>query len=230
MRHKSLVFVVSWIVCAMVTSIFAQGTREWAKRHGDLVVDGETHAVWRYIHTSDSVSPFIVRRLHEDDAAHRLVIRTDFDMNTGDVVITIEFQGAGEVLTFDMAADDIDPVTTISFGGGQASLSYLDWITEMGPDPKIFPPAFKTAGQALIATASTDFQDALRRLALVGCTESLQMYSVAQMYAEVFYNDIKCDDPPREKATVASQLIPQFDPIALPPDAFEQQFGSAYFE
>lgn len=51
-----------------------------------------------------------------------------------------------------------------------------------------------------------------------------------RMFGEFFFDDASYTQPPPEKATLNLQPVFPFDPDVTPPDSFELEFGSAYYE
>ena len=51
-----------------------------------------------------------------------------------------------------------------------------------------------------------------------------------RMFGEFFFDDVSYTQPPPEKATLNLQPVFPFDPDVTPPDSFELEFGSAYYE
>lgn len=219
-RNIALLLSTVFAFVAVVPPCSAQ-TREWAKRSGEVVADGEVHGKWSYIHTSDGLSPHTGRRLYKDEADNLLVIRFDFDSDNGVDTTTIEHLGTGEVVA--IVVEDSQSIT-VEFDGDDVVVLYDDIIAEKG-----IPQGSKDAGATLIANASQDFRTALDRLAGVGCNESKELYLLAVTFADLLLGIDDCHETPVDN-TATLELVTEFDPYEALPDEFEELFGGHYFE
>lgn len=225
MRWRTVILAV--VIWCVVEPSVAQSARQWRKWHRHVAGDGQSGAEWTYIGTSDQGDPYLARRLYKDSSGSRLVQRTSNDRVTYDTTHSIQHLDTGEILTFEQ--DATLKTLTVAFGSQQVVMQLDDLIAYGGPNGSVIPPTIKTAGIALIAGASQQFQAALKQLASIGCYESTELYLTAVLYAHLFYDDVDCKKVPSEKAS-GPVLIRNFDPYVTPPDAFEQQFGAAYYQ
>ena len=226
LRTTALLGLATFLLVATADPIAAQSN--WSKRSEDVVVDGDTHAKWSCIYKKGA--PHESRMLYEDADGRPLVIRATPDSTDPNLsTVSIEDLASGEVLLF--AFDEADKLVTLSLGASQVVIDFDEVIAEMGPDGTQFPTSIASASQALIGGASQDFQDSLRRIAEVGCYDSIDIYVVAVRYAHLFYSDIDCAAPPNgSMKTQVLALTPDFDPSTDAPTPFEVQFGQAYYQ
>jgi hypothetical protein len=197
--------------------------QSWAKVTAEIKVDGDIHGTWSKIFTSDS-GPHRSRLLYQDMDEDLLVIRHSVE----DQRTSVEYLATGEELFFDFV-DDPYRILTITYGTNAVDINFGEVEGEFGIDGTEFPQSLITAGQALIANASTAFQDALFRLAKVGCYDTFEIYDVVVPYAHIFYNDVDCKSVPSNHPGI-KDIVHDFDPRVNPPDAFEEQFGQAYYQ
>lgn len=177
--------------------------------------------------TSDSEFPYESRILYEDEFGRRLVIRKRFLDDTGYGTTTIEWPDRSESVVFELA-----PGISLTVRHTQETLviDTQTTVMEMGPDPRSLRPADRAAGLALISSASEEFRAALRSLAEVGVYESMFFTGVGNWMSQLFFHDIPSGFPAKGPTTMEKTIVVGFDPMVVPPDAFEQAFGAAYFE
>jgi hypothetical protein len=196
------------------------------KYHKQLVFDDVLHAEWTYIGTPGG-SPYKARLLYKDGTGHLLVIRTLRGGGSG-ALNSIEHPATQELMTFQKpsSADSM----TVALGAQQVVIT-LSEVAAVSTDELVFPAAVKAQASSLLATASPEFRDALRQLALVACGSSADLHRIGALYAHLFYDDIACGTPPRSlKQAPVTAEVKAFDANQTQPDAFDSLFGQHYFE
>lgn len=223
---KSTIVLVIVLLIATTLAI-AQSPRDWSKHHVVVEFDSQVVAEWTYIGTSDEQMPYETRLLYEHTSGDLLVVRTLLDTPNEIQSSTYEYLPTGEVLSF---VNDSGTLT-VTLGPEQLVMTYDELVAYSGEQGTEFPPDVETDASALIASASEGFRTALQRLSYVGCEQTPELYSVAIMPGHMFFDTVDCVTPTRvDYAQRPFAIVEDFDPFLQQPDAFEQQFGQAYYE
>lgn len=189
------------------------------KGHKKVKIGSEVIATYTYI-ISKGNSPQVAKWLYEDEEGRLLVVRSESSGTSGTSgTITISSVGANpETLTITLVANDS---ITFALGTQQFVVEYAN---------SDFPPAAVTAGQAMVASASASFRDALSGLTKLGVEHSLDFHFVSALLGEVMFPSLGSELPSQDLSGEPESLYNDFDPTLHAPTTFEQQFGQAYFE
>ena len=87
---------------------------------------------------------------------------------------------------------------------------------------------FKAEGATLASKASLAFQDALKRLSVVGCADN-ELQMPVLLYSTFLYPRSVCNGLAPVKVET-SNPVERFSARAVEPSEFEQQFGRNYYE
>jgi hypothetical protein len=190
--------------------------RTWLKTHWTIgtVQEGQL-AEFTDIMTLDQIQPYLSRFLYGDSTGNLLVIR--FSANTTDSTSRTEytFLGTGEKIAFDIAP----PNVTLTRTNGPS-------ITFVDADP--IPPEVQSQAASVMEGASQSFKDALRGFAEVTSRYGARLLVAGILLTGVLYPDI--DTPSTGSGEELTGKVVGFDPDTTPPNAFEQQFGQAYYQ
>jgi hypothetical protein len=223
-RTAILLSAVLWFA---IGAAQAQAPRTWIKTKLTAVSDSQTVGTWVSIATADGQFPFHSRRLYKDATGRKLVLRAEFTGN-GSSNVSITSLDTQETLSFEKVHGS---TLTLVFGSQEVELLREDFVAAVGESGTDFPVAMKTSTRALIAGASAAFETDLYKLAQVGCFASRDLTPFTVLYAQLFYDDVACHTlASRASESIVGEATKNFDPAVHPPNAFEQEFGSAYYE
>ena len=190
-----------------------------SKQSVSVLVDDRVRCQWTSIQQSGEQS----RVLYRDDVGHMLVIRQAPDARKPTLSrMSIEDRTSGEalVVTTDTAAGRV----TFELGGSRMTLDRSTLEARMKSDAA----EFKAEGAALASKSSLAFQDALKRLAVVGCADN-ELRTPVLLYSTFLYPRSVCNGLPPVKVET-SNPVERFSAKAVEPSEFEQQFGRNYYE
>jgi hypothetical protein len=206
--------VVPIVMLGFVSSlVFA---RDWGRMYTRVTtLADEPVAEMTLIFAADSAQPLLTRSLYSDAVGTKLVIRASF--NTQSQVSSTSYQclTTGETLTIASTAAG----STVSLGAASYSFLEQDFGTA----------GVQQQGATLIATANPIFRDALRRLVSTGYKYVSLLQGDASLLRDLFFPDLVQSQQIVVKSYGLETTKP-FDPTQKPPNSFESQFGSAYFE
>ncbi|MCP3982134.1 MAG: hypothetical protein GY716_22740 [bacterium] len=157
------------------------------------------------------------RTLFEDNAGRLLVIRenlvADSTHNVSKVATTVQLLSTME--TFRVESDNGQ--VTAEIGGGSVSFK----------DADTFPRSAKRDAAEMLASASDEFQAALRELADVASNYAPRLGGIGFTLRELFFNDLTKAD---QELAVSQSFVKDFSPSIHEPDDFEKKFKTAYYE
>lgn len=210
-------------VCCLLLCGFGIGTsfaqRTYVKEHFEIsdATSGTVLAAHTAI-TSDPDFPFHYRWLVEV-ANYHMVLRTDQEADNDFSQMTIELLETGESLGIE---HDLPTLIRYTIGANEVVTTVAEIMANSG-----FSATHRSAAETMLGTTSIDFQKALKEFAEIGTYHSLDFRPVSDLL-NIFFEDLETT-PPNEKPTTKSGRIEAFDPLVDPPDAFDLQFGDAYF-
>ena len=213
-------FVLTVAICLVACAAASAGPdRRWGKFHQRVQLgDDAPIAEFTRIQTVDNRFPMFSRSLYEAESGALLVIRSAIDSPDGAGSLSVLHTATGEKLTAETRPDGGIELVTVSIG--DASISF--------EDGEPFPAEARREGAALLGEASPTFSAALADLTVVGSRHSTEFTLVAFLLRELFFHDVA--DALDDVGLPATAFDTEFDPLAVPPGAFELQFGEHYFE
>ena len=227
MRRKPRVFFRALTALSLITVCGRTASATMIKYH-QVQLDSSRHQVAEFttIRSSNPVAsryPYMARVLYKDDSGHLLVIRRNYATSTN-YATTYTCPGTSETLELDIVLNDS---VTVKFAGHSLFIRGADVDRNATGLPATIAAQVTTALQGLSATCRTT----LRRLVEIGSSYSIEFDADAGELGGTIFPDISPSSPNDESLLAPFQdMVNPFDPNQTPPNAFEQQFGSAYYQ
>src|SRR5262245_200060 len=161
----------------------AETPREWVKERVEVEFDGEVYARWTGIATADGALPYQSRRLYEDNAGRRLVLRVSSEESATDITLSTSFRylSTGEELAFVYSPG----VLTVKLGIQELVVKYDELVAQEGEVEPGWPSGVQTQGARLIAGTSGGFRGALQYFSKIGCRGTKGIYDSAMLLSLV---------------------------------------------
>jgi hypothetical protein len=183
------------------------------KESVSVAVDGAVRCQWTSIKQPDGQS----RVLYKDDVGHMLVIRRAPDPQKPAITrMSIADKNTGEDLL--ITTDTARGTVTFALGGSRKTVD----------SSSLQASESKAQGATLAAKSSLAFQDALKRLAIVGCADN-ELQVPVRLYSAFLYDRSVCNGLAPLKVET-SNAVERFNAKAVEPSDFEEQFGRNYYE
>ena len=216
-----------WVPAMVLWAVTPAGAT-WVKHHETVHVapGGAQVAEFTTISTlmTSANDALMSRRLYRDDRGRLLVLRRNYPNSAGGIAVdSVECLASGEVIRVEHVKND---KVTLRFGSQTVEVlaSSVDPAATRLPQPALDQAA------AVFQTISPPCRQALLRLAQIGASNSLELYTTSRAFVPFFFPEIEGKAPSMDTTYGPIDPVGPFDPSTNPPNAFEQLFGSAYFE
>jgi hypothetical protein len=220
---RRFVFIPIALLFTLMSGTVQAQERQWIKRHHTTTMDEVVYSEFTYIGTADDASPYIHRILYKDDLSVLLVIRqaTQFVGADEDFIsheVTITDVSTGETMTL---THNIDDAMHLQVGGGSFDFTHsIPYSLEA-----------RAGAKSLVdVNATQSFRDALQRLAKVGAYYCYSLQGLGELLRDLLFDDVLGAKKPANYCAESTDRVKPFDPNTTPPNAFDQQFGSAYYQ
>lgn len=202
----------------------ANATSSAATKYHQIAVDHAGHAVAEFttIRGVDQ-DPDSERVLYEDDSGRLVVIRDG--MPTPTIwAISYACLATSETLELDIVFDES---ITIKLGSRSVRIEAAD----VDREATALPRGISAQVASMVKDLSGTCRDTLHRLAEIGTFYSFELAADAGEIGGLLFPDIPHRHPSGDDLIAPRRnVVSPFDPNQTPPDAFEQQFGNAYFQ
>ena len=227
MSNKPRVFLRLLLAFTFIAFCARAASATMIKYH-QVQMDSSHHPVAEFtsIKSSNQASnpyPYTERVLYKDESGRLLVIRRSYPTPTSSAT-TYTCPATGETLELDVT---LQYSVTVKFAGHSLIIRGAD----VDRGATALPPAIAAQVTTVLQGLSAACRNTLHRMVEIGASYSIEFSVDAGELGGTMFPDIPSTSPNDESLLAPYQdMMKPFDPNQTPPNAFEQQFGSAYYQ